>query len=80
MLSKSGKKQDLIDRITRELDTIRYSGQIEQWKRARAVLHRVRVSGQYVEYYSALFFCTLCLFLAFPLFSHAISFLAKPLF
>ena len=44
--TKSGKKQDLIDRITAELDRIRYSGQVEPWKRARAVLHRVRTNGQ----------------------------------
>ncbi|KAI5121284.1 hypothetical protein M0805_002328 [Coniferiporia weirii] len=48
-LSKSGKKQELIDRITGELDRYRYMRQAEQWTRARSVLHQVRTSGVYTS-------------------------------
>ena len=48
-LSKSGKKQDLIDRIIRELDNYRVNGKVEYWHRARAVLHQVRTSGTCVS-------------------------------
>lgn len=44
-ISKSGKKQDLIDRITDMLDTYRDTGMTEQYSRARAIMHRVRQTG-----------------------------------
>ncbi|PAV21924.1 miz zinc finger [Pyrrhoderma noxium] len=46
-ISKSGKKQDLIDRITDMLDTYRDTGMTEQYSRARAIMHRVRQTGFY---------------------------------
>lgn len=49
VLSKTGKKQELIDRITFQLDKLRYQGYTEQWKRARDVLLRVRQFGVYVS-------------------------------
>lgn len=48
-LPKNGKKQDLIDRITQELDRYRYNRDLERWSRARGVLHQVRASGMCVS-------------------------------
>jgi hypothetical protein len=45
MLSKSGKKQDLINRILHSLDEWRTSSNIEKWNKARSVLYQVRNSG-----------------------------------
>ncbi|KAI0001837.1 PINIT domain-containing protein [Russula vinacea] len=45
MLSKSGKKQDLIDRILHALDEWRASSNIDKWNKARGVLYQVRSSG-----------------------------------
>jgi E3 SUMO-protein ligase PIAS1 len=45
MLSKSGKKQDLIDRILNSLNEWRASSNIDKWNKARSVLYQVRNSG-----------------------------------
>ena len=45
MLSKSGKKQDLIDRILNSLNEWRTSSNIDKWNKARSVLYQVRNSG-----------------------------------
>lgn len=45
MLSKSGKKQDLIDRILHSLDEWRASSNTDKWNKARGVLYQVRSSG-----------------------------------
>jgi E3 SUMO-protein ligase PIAS1 len=45
MLSKSGKKQELIDRILHSLDEWRASTNIDKWNKARGVLYQVRNSG-----------------------------------
>lgn len=44
-LTKSGKKQDLIDRIHRELDDWRRSGNVDRWLKGRAIAQRVRQTG-----------------------------------
>ncbi|KAI9065812.1 hypothetical protein FKP32DRAFT_1646795 [Trametes sanguinea] len=46
-LTKTGKKQDLIDKITRELDNWRRSLSVEQWQKAKAIMQRVRQTGYY---------------------------------
>ncbi|KAL1951848.1 hypothetical protein VTO73DRAFT_997 [Trametes versicolor] len=46
-LTKTGKKQDLIDKITRELDQWRRSESVDLWVRAKAIMQRVRHSGYY---------------------------------
>ncbi|KAI0639487.1 PINIT domain-containing protein [Trametes polyzona] len=46
-LTKTGKKQDLIDKITRELDQWRRSDSVELWTRAKAIMQRVRQQGYY---------------------------------
>ncbi|EJD04077.1 uncharacterized protein FOMMEDRAFT_155211 [Fomitiporia mediterranea MF3/22] len=48
-LSKSGKKQDLIDKITGELDRYRYLRQTELWTNAKTVLYQVKNSGTYAS-------------------------------
>ncbi|KAI0778270.1 PINIT domain-containing protein [Trametes elegans] len=48
-LTKTGKKQDLIDKITRELDGWRRSNSVEQWQRAKAIMQRVRQTGYYTR-------------------------------
>jgi E3 SUMO-protein ligase PIAS1 len=45
MLSKSGKKQDLIDRILNALNEWRVSSNVDKWNKARSVLYQVRNSG-----------------------------------
>ncbi|KAI0348571.1 hypothetical protein BDW22DRAFT_1424727 [Trametopsis cervina] len=42
--TKSGKKQELIDRITRELDSWRHKGNTERWNIAKGILNHVRGS------------------------------------
>jgi E3 SUMO-protein ligase PIAS1 len=44
-ITKSGKKQDLIDRITARMDGWRRTGHSDKWIRARTVLTQVRDSG-----------------------------------
>lgn len=45
--TKSGKKQELIDRITREMDTWRDHGSVEKWARGKTILSQVRQFGVY---------------------------------
>ncbi|KAF8272903.1 PINIT domain-containing protein [Lactarius quietus] len=47
MLSKSGKKQDLIDRILNVLNEWRVSSNVDKWNKARSVLYQVRNSGMW---------------------------------
>lgn len=44
-LSKSGKKQDLIERINRQLESWRMSQQADKFTKGKAVIHQVRTSG-----------------------------------
>ena len=44
-LSRTGKKQELIDRINSALDTWKRGAQTEKWTKAKAVLYQVRNSG-----------------------------------
>lgn len=44
-LSKTGKKQDLIDRILTSLDTWRATSNEDKWLKAKAVLSQVRTAG-----------------------------------
>ncbi|KAI0068256.1 hypothetical protein BV25DRAFT_1793319 [Artomyces pyxidatus] len=46
-ISKSGKKQELIDRIIDSLHGWRHTGNVEKWNKARAILYQVRASGLY---------------------------------
>lgn len=45
-IPKSGKKQDLIDRMTRTMHEWRDNNQTDKWLRAKAVLDQVRETGQ----------------------------------
>ncbi|THH34039.1 hypothetical protein EUX98_g145 [Antrodiella citrinella] len=45
--TKSGKKQDLIDRVTRELDAWRRTNATDKWSKAKTILTQVRSSGIY---------------------------------
>ncbi|KAF8213099.1 PINIT domain-containing protein [Mycena galopus ATCC 62051] len=47
--SKSGKKQDIIDRIVRTLDHWRSTSMTEKWVNAKAVVAQVRYSGIYTS-------------------------------
>ncbi|KAI0048360.1 hypothetical protein FA95DRAFT_1558133 [Auriscalpium vulgare] len=47
ILSKTGKKQDLIDRIIFHLDEWRNTNNVDKWNKARAIFHQVRTSGIY---------------------------------
>ncbi|TFY82640.1 hypothetical protein EWM64_g1371 [Hericium alpestre] len=47
MLSKSGKKQDLIDRIIHIITDWKMANNVEKWNKARAVFYQVRNSGMY---------------------------------
>ncbi|KAF7339508.1 hypothetical protein MSAN_02165200 [Mycena sanguinolenta] len=47
--SKSGKKQEIIDRIIRTLDLWRASSMAEKWVKAKAVITQVRYSGIYTN-------------------------------
>ncbi|EPQ60617.1 hypothetical protein GLOTRDRAFT_68408 [Gloeophyllum trabeum ATCC 11539] len=47
LISKSGKKQELIDRIVRQLDSWKQSNNTALWMKAKAILHQVRTSGVY---------------------------------
>ncbi|KAI0094836.1 PINIT domain-containing protein [Irpex rosettiformis] len=42
--TKSGKKQELIDRVTRELDLWRRANNTEKWVKAKGVLNQARLS------------------------------------
>ncbi|TCD69924.1 SUMO ligase siz1 [Steccherinum ochraceum] len=45
--TKSGKKQDLIDRVVRELDAWRRANATEKWTRARTIMTQIRSTGMY---------------------------------
>ncbi|KDR84933.1 hypothetical protein GALMADRAFT_149463 [Galerina marginata CBS 339.88] len=45
--SKSGKKQEIIDRITHTLDSWRTGDYQDKWMRAKAILYQVRTTGIY---------------------------------
>ncbi|EIM92535.1 uncharacterized protein STEHIDRAFT_136385 [Stereum hirsutum FP-91666 SS1] len=47
MLSKTGKKQDLIERITGCMDLWKANRDVDKWTKARGVLYQVRNAGQY---------------------------------
>ncbi|EMD42118.1 hypothetical protein CERSUDRAFT_110664 [Gelatoporia subvermispora B] len=46
-LTKGGKKQDLIDRITRALDTWRATNDTDKWTKARTIMQQVRQPRSY---------------------------------
>ncbi|KAG9314317.1 putative E3 SUMO-protein ligase [Chiua virens] len=46
---KSGKKQELIDRIVNQMDDWRQSNNVEKWIKAQAILQQVRTSGVYSQ-------------------------------
>lgn len=43
--TKGGKKQDIIDKITHELDIWRQSNNADKWTRGKAILNQVRNTG-----------------------------------
>ena len=43
--SKSGKKQDIIDRIMTTFDAWRQANNVEKWEKAKAIIYQVRNSG-----------------------------------
>jgi E3 SUMO-protein ligase PIAS1 len=45
MFFKSGKKQDIIDRITAQLDSWRQTNNVDKWVKAKTVLYQVRNTG-----------------------------------
>ncbi|KAJ3479600.1 hypothetical protein NLI96_g8936 [Meripilus lineatus] len=45
--TKGGKKQDIIDKITTELDGWRRLNAIDKWTRGKAILNQVRATGSY---------------------------------
>ncbi|KAI0963662.1 hypothetical protein AcW1_000679 [Taiwanofungus camphoratus] len=45
--TKSGKKQELIDRITREMEVWRHNTSTEKWTKGKAILSQVRQQGVY---------------------------------
>jgi E3 SUMO-protein ligase PIAS1 len=44
-LSKSGRKQELIDRITDQLLQWKAGANIDKWNKAKTVINQVRTSG-----------------------------------
>ncbi|OAX44238.1 hypothetical protein K503DRAFT_846682 [Rhizopogon vinicolor AM-OR11-026] len=46
---KSGKKQDLIERIVVQLETWRQANNIDKWSKAKAILYQVRNTGIYTS-------------------------------
>ncbi|KAF9076232.1 PINIT domain-containing protein [Rhodocollybia butyracea] len=45
--SKSGKKQEIIDRIVHTIDSWRQANSVDKWVKAKAILYQVRNSGTY---------------------------------
>ncbi|GJJ13896.1 hypothetical protein Clacol_008153 [Clathrus columnatus] len=45
LLTKSGRKQDLVDRMIRQLDQWKEQNNIDKWLKAKAVLDQVRETG-----------------------------------
>ena len=54
---KSGKKQEIIDRIVAQLDAWRISHNLEKWTKAKAVLYQVRNSGMWVGHFDDFCYC-----------------------
>ncbi|KAH7883534.1 PINIT domain-containing protein, partial [Phlebopus sp. FC_14] len=46
---KSGKKQDLIDRIVNQMEAWRQANNVDKWTKAQAILYQVRNSGTYSQ-------------------------------
>lgn len=44
-LSKSGKKQELIDRIVLAIDSWKQANSLDKWTKAKLVMYQVRNSG-----------------------------------
>ncbi|KAH9837202.1 PINIT domain-containing protein [Rhodofomes roseus] len=51
--TKSGKKQDLIDRITNEMEAWRANNSVDKWVKGRAIINQVRSTGCYTPQRSA---------------------------
>ncbi|KAJ3750483.1 PINIT domain-containing protein [Lentinula detonsa] len=47
--SKSGKKQEIIDRIVHTIDSWKQASNVEKWAKAKQVLYQVRNSGTYTS-------------------------------
>ncbi|KIK70931.1 hypothetical protein GYMLUDRAFT_303330 [Collybiopsis luxurians FD-317 M1] len=45
--SKSGKKQDIIDRIVHTIDSWKQANAVDKWLKAKSILYQVRNSGTY---------------------------------
>ncbi|KAH9944306.1 PINIT domain-containing protein [Epithele typhae] len=48
--TKTGKKQDLIDKITRELNDWRQNDNVDRWTKGEAIMTRVRQTGYYTSH------------------------------
>ncbi|KAJ8595930.1 hypothetical protein M405DRAFT_720521, partial [Rhizopogon salebrosus TDB-379] len=46
---KSGRKQDLIERIVQQLENWRQANNIDKWTKAKAILYQVRSTGMYTR-------------------------------
>lgn len=46
---KSGKKQDLIERIVQQLESWRQANNIDKWTKAKVILYQVRNTGMYTS-------------------------------
>ncbi|KIJ68507.1 hypothetical protein HYDPIDRAFT_146698 [Hydnomerulius pinastri MD-312] len=46
---KSGKKQDLIDRIVGQMEAWRQANNVDKWTKAQAILYQVRNNGMYSQ-------------------------------
>lgn len=44
-LSKSGRKQDLIDRLIHSMDSWKLRGDVEKWNKAKGVIQQVHTTG-----------------------------------
>jgi len=45
VISKTAKKQELIDRIAQQLDEWKLSGNVDKWTKAKGILEQVRLHG-----------------------------------
>jgi E3 SUMO-protein ligase PIAS1 len=45
---KTGKKQELIDRVTFTLEQWRQRSETEKWTKAKTILYQIRNNGKYV--------------------------------
>ncbi|KAK1233038.1 E3 SUMO-protein ligase pli1 [Marasmius sp. AFHP31] len=46
-ITKSGKKQDIIDKIVNQFDNWKHSNMVDRWNKAKVVLEQVRTTGTY---------------------------------